>query len=397
MTADRRRAYAAALAGLPEMTPRRLARLLAGREPGEAWDQLRRGGGGDHRHGRMADAARRVDPGEVAERYASAGVEVLVPEDPAYPDRLVADAGAPAVLFARGDPSRLHARPAVAIVGTRSATPYGRQMATELGRDLASAGVVIVSGLARGIDAAAHLGALRGTGDDPGPPVAVVGTGVDVVYPAATAGLWEEVAARGALLSESPLGTPPRPRVFPARNRIIAALADVVVVVECHHRGGSLHTVDAAARRGIPVGAVPGSVKSRASEGTNGLLVDGCTPIRDAADVLTAVSLAAVGRPAPQPLTEARTVVAARRPGRSPSPDRAVAGPAVPAVPSASRAAPPPGSTAERVLRAVEAEPTSFETILLRTGLPIDGAAEACTDLVAAGHLRAGGGWWSRS
>ena len=219
-----------------------------------------------------------------------------------------------------------------------------------------------------------------------------------MVYPAANRALWEQVAAGGAVLSESPLGTPPRPRVFPARNRIIAALADVVVVVECHRPGRfAPHRPRPPPAGAIPVGAVPGSVQSRASEGTNGLLVDGCTPVRDADDVLTAVSLAAVGRPAPQPLTEARTVVAARRPGRSPSPDRAVAGPAVPAVPSASRAAPPPGSTAERVLRAVEAEPTSFETILLRTGLPIDGAAEACTDLVAAGHLRAGGGWWSRS
>jgi DNA processing protein len=249
--------------------------------------------------------------------------------------------------------------------------------------------VAVVSGLARGIDGAAHVGALQGAGADPGPPVAVVGTGPDVVYPASNAALWASVAAHGAVLSESPLGSPPRPRAFPARNRIIAALADVVVVVECHHRGGSLHTAEAAARRGIPVGAVPGSVRSPASRGTNGLLVDGCIPVRDAADALVAVSLATGGRTAPAPVPQAGALVAARgrdRPGHRPRDDD---GPPL-------RPAPPAGTPERAVFDAVDTEPTPVETVLLRTGLSVAAAAEAAHRLVASGHLGSGAGWWSR-
>jgi DNA processing protein len=218
--------------------------------------------------------------------------------------------------------------------------------------------------------------------------VAVVGTGPDVVYPASNATLWASVAERGAVLSESPLGTPPLPRAFPARNRIIAALADVVVVVECHHRGGSLHTAEAAARRGIPVGAVPGSVRSPASRGTNGLLVDGCIPIRDADDALVAVSLAAGGREAPAPVPQAGALVAARgrdRPGRRPHDD----GPSCPPPPAA-------GTPERAVLDAVDTEPTPVETVLLRSGLSVAAVAEAGHRLVASGHLGSGAGWWSR-
>ena len=394
MTADRW-ACAAALVGLPGMTPVRLARLLAGRDPVEAWTALEAGAPGIDR--RFAGATRGVEPGRVAERYRRAGIDVLLPGDDAYPARLVGDPGAPAVLFAQGRPGALAGRRSVAVVGTRSATPYGHQVAAELGRDLASAGVTVVSGLARGIDGAAHVGALQGAGTDPGPPVAVVGTGPDVVYPASNATLWASVAERGAVLSESPLGTPPLPRAFPARNRIIAALADVVVVVECHHRGGSLHTAEAAARRGIPVGAVPGSVRSPASRGTNGLLVDGCIPIRDADDALVAVSLAAGGREAPAPVPQAGALVAARgrdRPGRRPPDDRPGRrphddGPSCPPPPAA-------GTPERAVLDAVDTEPTPVETVLLRTGLSVAAVAEAGHRLVASGHLGSGAGWWSR-
>jgi DNA processing protein len=277
----------------------------------------------------------------------------------------------------------------VAIVGTRSATPYGRQVAAELGRDLASAGVVVVSGLARGIDGAAHAGALGVADADGAAPAAVVGTGLDVVYPTSNAKLWEQVVARGVVISESPLGTLPRPKVFPARNRIIAALSDVVVVVESHHGGGSLHTVEAAARRGIPVAAVPGSVRSRASDGTNGLLVDGCIPVRDATDVLVAISLARSGRQAPAPTRDTATLVAARgrRPGTTNDPS--VREPGVSSGPALTEAG-------RSVLDAVDDTPTTFETILLRTGLTIALAAEATEDLVDAGRLLAGAGWWSK-
>jgi len=375
------------------MTPVRLARLLAGRDPVEVWTSLVRGGPGADP--RFAAAARSVEPEREGERYRRAGVAILLPGDEAYPARLLGDPGAPAVLFARGRPACLAGRQSVALVGTRSATPYGRQVAAELGRDLASAGVAVVSGLARGIDGAAHAGALRGGGEDPGPPVAVVGTGPDVVYPATNAALWASVAERGAVLSESPLGSPARPGAFPARNRIIAALAQVVVVVESHHRGGSLYTAEAAARRGIPVGAVPGSVKSPSSAGTNGLLVDGCIPVRDAEDVLVAVSLASGDRPAPAPVPEAGTLVAARgrhrRASRSPAP---VAGP--PPTSPSGRPLPAPGTPDRVVYDAVDAEPTTVEAVLLRTGLSVADTAGACRRLVDHGLLRAGAGWWSR-
>ncbi len=388
-------AHAAALAGLPGMTPVRLARLLADGDPSETWARLVEGPHRVEDDRGFAASARRTDPIEVGEEYARAGVAILMPGGPGYPTPLAGDPGAPAVLFARGDTAVLEDRRRVAIVGTRSATPYGRKVASELGRQLAADGVVVVSGLARGIDGAAHAGAVRASADDPGRPVAVVGTGVDVVYPASNRALWEQVASDGVVLSESPLGTAPLPRVFPARNRIIAALVDVVVVVECHHRGGALITAEAAARRGIPVCAVPGSVQSRASEGTNGLLVDGCTPVRDAADVLVAVSLARTGRRPPAPAVEAASLVAARgrdrhRPGddgrRRPDANRG----------HAERADLPEGSPERAVLEAVEDVPTSFETILLRTALAIPEAVDACHRLVAEGRLRSGAGWWSR-
>ena len=391
---DATRAHAAALAGLPEMTPVRLALVLRTLDPVEAWAALTRGSNPGDPERRFAAASRSTDPMAVGEQYQRAGVQILLPNDGRYPPELVDDPGAPAVLFAHGDPSGLQDRPRVAIVGTRSATPYGRQVAADLGRDLASAGVVVVSGLARGIDGAAHAGAL-GVGDGHrAAPAAVVGTGLDVVYPTSNAKLWEQVVARGVVFSESPLGTLPRPKVFPARNRIIAALSDVVVVVESHHGGGSLYTVEAAARRGIPVAAVPGSVRSRASDGTNGLLVDGCIPVRDAADVLVAVSLARSGHQSPagvpaRPPDRAMLVPAGgRRPGTTnPSPEGEPAVSSGPELTGAGRS----------VLDAVDDTPTTFETILLRTGLPIGVAAEACEDLVDAGRLLAGAGWWSRA
>jgi DNA processing protein len=391
---DPQLAHAAALVGLPGMTPVRLDRILTGLDPVEAWTALTRGTHPEDPKRRFAAAARAGDPVGVGESYRRSGIQVLLPGDGRYPSVLVDDPGAPAVLFAHGDPSVLGDRRRVSIVGTRSATPYGRQVAADLGRDLASAGVVVVSGLARGIDGAAHAGALGAVDGEGAPPVAVVGTGLDVVYPTSNAKLWEQVVARGVVFSESPLGTRPRPKVFPARNRIIAALSDVVVVVESHHGGGSLYTVDAAARRGIPVAAVPGSVRSRASDGTNGLLVDGCIPVRDATDVLVAVSLARSGRPAPAPAQQAATLVAARGKRSTPALTPASNG----SRPQGPEVMIPPAITEAggSVLDAVDDTPTTFETILLRTGLSTARAAEACEDLVAAGLVLAGAGWWSK-
>ena len=244
-----------------------------------------------------------------------------------------------------------------------------------------------------------------------------MGTGLDVVYPSSNRDLWARVAERGVVLSESALGTKPHPGVFPARNRIIAALSDVVVVVESHRGGGSLYTAEAAARRSIPVCAVPGSVRSRASDGTNALLVDGCTPVRDAIDVLVAVSLAREGMEAFPP--EARAARTTREHSRSESSlQRKTSDPTIglpPGTGSTATERTGTGSTAtERtgstmtdcagpgpdqcaVLDAIDDAPTRFETILIRTGLSIASAAEACDALVEQGLVIAGAGWWSRS
>src|SRR5262249_38747100 len=155
----------------------------------------------------------------------------------------------------------------------------GIDVAFELGRDLAAAGVAVVSGLAVGIDASAHAGALHAATS---PPIAVVGSGLDVIYPRRNAVLWREVERRGLVLSQAPLGALPEKWRFPARNRLIAALADAVVVVESGTTGGSLHTVTEAVRRDRVVYAVPGPVRSDASAGTNRLLADGAVPACDA-------------------------------------------------------------------------------------------------------------------
>jgi DNA processing protein len=155
-------------------------------------------------------------------------------------------------------------------------------VAEELGRLLAAAGLMVVSGMARGIDAAAHRGALAGAGNN----VAVLGGGADVVYPASERRLYRELVASGAAISEAPPGRRPEPGAFPKRNRLMAALGAITVVVEAAQPSGSLITARRALELGRQVGAVPGPVTSRASEGANGLIVDGAAPIRDAQDVL---------------------------------------------------------------------------------------------------------------
>ena len=297
--------WVAALAGLPKMGPVRLQALLDAWAPAEAWERVR--AGGLHRLPEVAArcrglgedldrvwsrAARATDAEALWHRHAREGVAVLVPGDPRWPQVLADDPEPPAVLFVRGDPAALLG-PAVAVVGTRRCTPTGRAVASELGRDLASAGVRVVSGLALGIDGAVHTGALAA---GVAPPIAVVGTGLDTTYPSAHAALAARVAGTGAVLGEYPLGTPPAPWRFPARNRIVAGLATVVVVVESGGRGGSLHTVDAAIERGRTVLAVPGSVRNPAAAGTNGLLRAGCGPALDAGDVLVALGLDGAGR-----------------------------------------------------------------------------------------------------
>jgi len=410
-------ACGAALAGLPGMTPVRLAKILADVNPVRAWEALAHGQHSADEQRRFMRSVREIDPDVVAEAYERAGVSVHLRSASDYPAVLRSDPGAPAVLFSRGAPSVVDGGPRVAIVGTRSATTYGLQTASELARDLASAGVVVVSGLALGIDGAAHTGALRTGRDDPAPPVAVVGTGLDVVYPKGNASLWREVEDHGVVFSEAALGTTPRARVFPARNRIIAALSDVVVVVECQLGGGALYTAEAAARRSIPVCAVPGSVRSPASAGTNGLLVDGCTPVRDVDDVLTAVALSRCGRDNPAPAVQSSTFVAAKgrdHPSRRPTPTRSArsagsetrttagrrrsqdtSSPSGPASVQPSFDLGVLGEDARTVLTALEGSPTTMDSILRRTGFNLARAAAACDALARAGAVDAGPGWWA--
>ncbi|HET8566681.1 MAG TPA: DNA-processing protein DprA [Solirubrobacterales bacterium] len=204
-----------------------------------------------------------------------------------YPDSLRDAADAPWALIGRGNPKLLdglESFEAVTVVGARRATSYGREVARELGRELAAAGMTVVSGLAFGIDACAHRGAL-----DAGRTIAVLGCGPDIAYPASHRSLWRRVCELGAVISEFPPGATPWRWTFPARNRIMAALAGMTVVVEAAARSGSLITTDLAADLGRDLGAVPGPVNSRASAGPNGLLVSGAHVIRDAQDVLDAM------------------------------------------------------------------------------------------------------------
>jgi DNA processing protein len=290
-----------------------------------------------------------------------------------YPAALAVDRQAPAVLFSTGDVALLEGRPRVAVVGTRSATPYGLGVATELGRALAGAGVVVVSGMATGIDAAAHAGALAAVGG--APTVGVLGTPHDAATSRTGSALRDALGARGAVLSEIPAGVHGARWWFAVRNRVIAALAHVVVVVECHHRGGCLHTVAAALARGVTVTAVPGSVRSPASAGTNRLLVEGAVPVRDVEDVLTAVELCVVGDLRITP------------PKRPPAP---TLGPVPP------RRTAPLDPLPGRVHQALDHDPATLEAVVRRSGLPLGDVAVALEALTDAGLAVGDGGWWSR-
>ena len=352
-------ALGAALAHLPGMRPDRLAELVLRWGAEEAWARVVAGRATDEpeRSRRWRAAAAAIDVEVLAARYRDASVTIRVLGEDGYPSVLAEDHEPPGVLFAAGDAAALDA-PRVAIVGARRCTHYGREVARSFGHDLAAAGVAVVSGLALGIDGAAHEGALAA---EAAPPVAVVGSGLDVVYPTRHRRLWQRVTEHGCVLSESPLGAPPTAWRFPARNRIIAALAEVLVVVEAHEASGSRHTVDAAIDRGVRVLGVPGSVHSPASAGVNRLLRDGCGPACDVDDVLVALDLDTIGT-------------------RSATRDRR----------------PEPHGTEADVLAAVDWTPTSVETVLLRTGLAPPTASSALVRLEQAGWVQPTAGWWQR-
>jgi len=222
---------------------------------------------------------------------ARAGFGWLPRTDPGFPPRLAAIHDPPPGLFLRGEASpELLSKPSVAVVGARSCSDYGAHVARALGRRLAAAGIVVVSGLARGIDGWAHRGAL----DAGGPTVAVLGCGIDRDYPRAHAALARQVAEGGLVVSEYPPGTPPAPWRFPARNRLVAGLACATVVVEARDRSGALITADLALEEGREVLAVPGEITSALAAGTNGLIRLGAVPVTAVDDVLAAIGIVEV-------------------------------------------------------------------------------------------------------
>jgi DNA processing protein len=243
--------------------------------------------------------AEQRDPGRMRAAVDGAGAWACCRHDALFPDALARLDDPPAILFARGDPgllAGLDSDGAVTIVGSRRPSAYGRELATRLGREAGSAGLVVVSGMAMGIDSCAHRGAL----EVGGLTIAVLGTGVDLPYPARSARLYEKIVETGLVLGELPPGTRARRWTFPARNRIMAALGRMTIVVEAREKSGSLITADMAMNMGKEVGAVPGRVGSSPAAGTNGLLRDGATVIRGGEDVLDSMVDAGAPRPRPE-------------------------------------------------------------------------------------------------
>ncbi|MDX1566733.1 MAG: DNA-processing protein DprA [Longimicrobiales bacterium] len=241
--------------------------------------------GPDPTGGDVRDIDGEID--RVFQRVEELGLRVVGLGSPGYPTALEDLHDPPPVLFLRGRPEILE-RPSVAIVGSRKATAYGRRSAEVLGAALARAGIVVTSGLALGVDAAAHRGALQAGGEALG----VLGSGVDVPCPRANARLFRELARDHLLVSEFLPGTDAAPHHFPQRNRIMAALSSAVIVVEAAARSGALITVDHALDLGREVLAVPGKVDSATSRGTNAMIRDGATIVCDLEEVVEVLALA---------------------------------------------------------------------------------------------------------
>jgi DNA processing protein len=306
-------------------------------------------------------AIRDLDGEVLLEAHRAAGVQLFTADHPLWP--FADDPEPPVLLFALGRLDALAGPNRVAVVGTRRCTSLGRRVATDLGAGLTAAGVSVVSGLALGIDGAAHSGALEAVDAHRlvPLPVAIVGAGLDRVYPPRNGSLWAALVKRGLVLSEAPLGAAPERWRFPARNRLLAGMSDAVVVVESHQTGGALLTVDEAADRGIPVFAVPGSVLSAAAEGSNGLLIDGCAPVRNATDVVELLGIC----PPPRIRQEQLDL--------EPGPD------------------PLPGAV--DVMDEVAAGAVHLDTLVARTGQNLAAVLVLLRQLELAGKVRLDGSW----
>lgn len=320
------------------------------------------------------------------------GNALVALDDPAYPSALLAMHDPPPLLYVSGRLECLHA-PGVAIVGSRNATPQGLDDAARFARELAGPGLVIVSGLALGIDCAAHRGAL----DVDGFTVAVVGTGADIVYPAKHRELAHEISTRGALVSEWPLGTPAKPPHFPQRNRLIAGMTKGVLVVEAALRSGSLITARLANEMGREVFAVPGSIHAPLSRGCHKLIKEGAMLTETPDDVLEAfgMGLAAPSevrrqrssRPArAQPAREQATTSATHRPLQT-APRRAPESLPLFSMPPVERSPKRLSAAATRLLDALGHAPAALEILAARTDLDSAALQGALLELELRGHL----------
>jgi DNA processing protein len=300
----------------------------------------------------LLTARRSMDLDAELARLAESGGRLLTWDAPEYPALLRSIPDAPPVLYVKGTLTPADNQWAVAIVGTRRASSYGRQAAEALAADLARSGVTIVSGMARGIDACAHWAALKAGGRTLG----VLACGIDQVYPAEHARLAAQIVEQGALLTETPVGAPPEAGNFPARNRIISGLALSVIVVEAGERSGALITADRALEQGREVFAVPGSIFSRTSVGANRLVQEGATLVRSAEDVLEALNLSLLAQhaEAQAALTEEPTEAA--------------------------------------LLRAISHDPTHIDDIVRQIGMPVPQVSSLLAMMELKGLVRQVGG-----
>ena len=317
--------------------------------------------------GELADIDLLPEAAALAEILAMDGLggDLLLGCDTEYPAALAAIADPPPVLARLGDAELLTRRP-LAIVGARNASGNGRFLARSLAREASRRGLVIVSGLARGIDTAAHEGGLEG----PGSTIAVLGCGIDVAYPPENAPMLRRIAEAGLVLSERPIGTPPLARHFPSRNRIIAGLASAVLVVEAAARSGSLMTARLAAAEGREVLAVPGSPLDPRHAGTNHLLRDGAALVTSIEDVLEALPAWEAAPPRKPPPRAARPA-AATRPDPPPAPP-----------------APPPEALPERVARLMSVEPMPVDEVIRQCHATPAEVQQALLDLELEGRVR---------
>ncbi|WP_322091436.1 DNA-processing protein DprA [Paraburkholderia bannensis] len=308
------------------------------------------------------------------------GNALITLADPAYPPRLLTMTDPPALLYVKGRIELLHAR-SVAIVGSRSATPQALEDARRFASAFATAGLAVVSGLALGVDGAAHEGAM----DERGGTVAVIGTGADLVYPAAHRPLALKIAAQGAILSEWPLGTPARSANFPQRNRVISALVEGVIVVEAAMRSGSLITARLANEMGRDVFALPGSIHAPLSRGCHRLIKEGAQLVETPEEVLEALGFAA------QPILQSTQAAPSQRTGCATRRRSTRDEQTMPLALDSPSAANPPAlePQAQALLAALGHAPATLEILAQRTDMAEAVLQATLLRLELAGHVSA--------